>query len=102
MYHSKFKISCWEQILIFPFFFFFMESCGNIISYSTICFQNVFYFHMCLTKRVKYSSLFALQKSVEIISFPTFCQIISSGIQRRTEDLVYFSKRKAEHELFHA
>jgi len=78
-----------------------MESCGNIISCSTLCFQNLLDFHLCLMTHVKYFSLFALQKSVEIISFPAFCQVISSGVQGRTEDLFYFSKTKSELELFH-
>lgn len=108
MYCLRFKLSCWEQTLILIFLIFFafcVEYCRNAVSCSITCFQNVICFHLCFMKHIKYSSLFMLYKSLEIISFFFFfsqCQVFLQEYKEKTEDLFYFSKRKSEYELSHA
>lgn len=100
MYCLRFKLSCWEQTLILIFLIFFafcVEYCRNAVSCSITCFQNVICFHLCFMKHIKYSSLFMLYKSLEMISFFFFffsMSGISSGIQRKDWGFVLFFKKK--------
>lgn len=63
---SGFKLSYWEHFNFFFFLYGFLWKYQILFNYL---FSNITCFHLCFRQRVQHPSLFALYKSLEIISF---------------------------------